>query len=73
MKDFVDRVEMIGWNGLEYFLCHTMTNNYSKLIHLRLSKIEWEQAKFLLNILLPFNACSARLEQTTRPGISKMF
>jgi len=40
---------------------------------LELSKSEWDQAEFLLNVLLPFKACSARLEQTTRPGIDKVF
>ena len=39
----------------------------------KLTKTEWDQAEFMLNILLPFEACSARLEATTRPGIAKVF
>ena len=34
---------------------------------------EWQQARFLLDLLSPFNSCSQRLEQTTRPGIDKVF
>jgi len=36
-----------------------------------MSKAEWDHAEFILNILLPFNACSNRLEQLTRAGINQ--
>jgi hypothetical protein len=41
--------------------------------NIKLSKTEWDQAEFILDLLLPFKACSDRLEQTTRPGIDKVF
>jgi hypothetical protein len=34
-----------------------------------MSKADWDQAEFILNILLPFSACSNRLEQLTRAGM----
>ena len=39
----------------------------------KLSKKEWDQAEYLLDVLMPFIKCSTRLEQTTRPGIEKVF
>jgi len=44
-----------------------------KLRTFKLTKMEWDQAEFLLNILLPLHACSSRLEGTVRPGIAKVF
>ena len=38
-----------------------------------MSKSEWDQAEFILNILLPFNACSNRLEQLTHVGINQSY
>jgi len=38
-----------------------------------MSKSEWDQAEFILNILLPFNACSNRLEQLTRAGMNQSY
>jgi hAT family C-terminal dimerisation region/Domain of unknown function (DUF4413) len=43
------------------------------LSHLKLTQTEWHQAQFLLDLLLPFNACNDRMEQTIRPGIDKVF
>ena len=34
---------------------------------------EWEQCEVLLSILLPFKLVSDQVEQTTRPGIDKIF
>jgi len=35
---------------------------------LAISTEEWDHAELIFNLLLPFNACSNRLEQLTRPG-----
>ena len=43
------------------------------LAHLKLTNMEWCRAQFLLDLLLPFNACNNRMEQTIRPGIDKVF
>ena len=40
---------------------------------LKLSENEWAQIEFVYNILLPLKACCMRLQQTTRPGIEKVF
>ena len=36
-----------------------------KFKKLAMSKAEWDHTEFILNILMPFNACSNRLEQLT--------
>ena len=40
------------------------------LKQLTISKEEWDHAEFIFHLLLPFNACSNRLEQLTWPGDS---
>lgn len=42
-------------------------------VELSLSPVEWDQAKFLRDLLYPFKACNERIEATTRPGIHKVF
>jgi len=40
---------------------------------LKLSENEWAQIEFVYNILIPLKACCMRLQQTSRPGIEKVF
>ena len=54
--------------AIEYFLRRNPTYDQYKL-----STMEWKQVEFLVYILHPFQACSSRLEGTTRPGIAKVF
>jgi hypothetical protein len=39
----------------------------------KLTKKEWSQAEFLLELLMPFKRCSQRLQETHRPSIDKVF
>ena len=49
------------------------TSNQPEHAHLQLCAIEWEQAKFLRDLLHPFKLCNDRIEATIRPGIDKVF
>ena len=49
------------------------TSNQPEYANLQLSAVEWEQAKFLRDLLHPFKLCNDRIETTTHPGIDKVF
>ena len=48
-------------------------SNYRYLGDYVLSNKEWDQAEILLSILMPFKLVSDHVEQTTRPGIERVF
>ena len=49
------------------------TSNQPEYAKFQLSAMEWEQAKFLRDLLHPFKLCNDRIEATSRPGIEKVF
>ena len=52
---------------------NSFIDNHPEHQDLKLTPIEWEQAKFLRDLLHPFKACNDRIEATSRPGIDKVF
>ena len=48
-------------------------SNHRDLEDYILSTKEWDQAEILLSILMPFKLVSDHVEQTTRPGIERVF
>ena len=48
-------------------------NETPELEDLKLTKREWDGCEALGAILLPFKRTSDRLQQTSRPGIDKVF